>query len=182
MSLVQRSSLVQRWARMFASRTFAAGVLSLAVLGAGVVGTGCKHETSSSSGTQDQYTGTLYDRLGREQGIGKVVDSFVGYAAPDERVNFTRKGEPHEWKATPENVNKLKLHLVQFIVSNTGGPQTYTGQDMATVHKGMNITQSQWDAAVDDFGKALNDNKVPAAEQGELVKIVLSTHDSIVGK
>ncbi len=50
----------------------------------------------------------LYDRLGGEQTIQVVVEDFVGRAAGDPKVNFTRKGTGQEWNPTPENVEKLK--------------------------------------------------------------------------
>src|SRR5262245_59242151 len=67
---------------------------------------------------------SLYDRLGSEPAITKVVDDFVGRAASDPKVNFTRKGAPQEWRATDENLAHLKTKLVQFLASAAGGPQS----------------------------------------------------------
>ena len=46
--------------------------------------------------------------------IQVIVEDFVGKAAGDPRVNFTRKGTGQEWDPTPANVGKLKEHLVEF--------------------------------------------------------------------
>ena len=127
-------------------------------------------------------TGTLYDRLGGEPAIRAVVDDFVPRAAADEKVNFTRKGTPHEWQATPQNVARFKERLVQFIGVATGGPQKYEGQDMGTAHRGMKITDAEFDALARDLKLSLDKLNVPATEQKELLEIVGSTRGVIVEK
>jgi len=125
---------------------------------------------------------SLYDRLGGEPGIEQVVNSFVGIAAADPKVNFTRKGTAKEWAATPENVAKLKTHLVQFIASAAGGPQKYEGRDMKSVHAGMGITAAEFDAAAADLQQALGMYNVGKQEQTELLAVVGTTKASIVEK
>src|SRR2546427_468391 len=122
----------------------------------------------------------LYDRLGGEAAITKVVDDFVGRAASDPKVNFTRKGTAKEWQATDANVSHFKKMLVQFIASVTGGPQKYTGKDMKTVHAGMKISGAEFDALAADLKASLDALKVPAPEQEELLQIVGSTRKDIV--
>jgi hemoglobin len=111
-----------------------------------------------------------------------VVDELVTRAAADPKVNFTRKGADKEWKATPENIAKLKAGLVQMIGAATGGPQRYTGKSMKEAHKGMKITAAELDAMAADLKASLDKLKVPAAEQAELLKIVAGTKNDIVGQ
>ena len=125
---------------------------------------------------------TLYERLGGEAAIAAVVDDFVARGAADPRVNFTRKGTGQEWPATPANVTRLKMLLVQFIASATGGPQKYTGRSMPETHKGMRITDAEFDALAGDLKASLEKFKVPDQEQAELLTIVGSTRSQIVGK
>ena len=125
---------------------------------------------------------TLYERLGGEPAIKAVIHSFVQKAATDPKVNFTRKGHPNVWKATPEHVATLETRLVEFVGSNTGGPQKYQGKDMPTAHKGMQITSAEFDALAADLSATLDEFKVPKAEKDELLAVVGSTKDSIVGK
>jgi hemoglobin len=51
---------------------------------------------------------------------------------------------------------------------------------MKESHARLNITEKEWTAMVADFRKTLDDFKVPAAEQEELVKIVEGTRGDIV--
>ena len=125
---------------------------------------------------------SLYDRLGGEAAIKAVIDDFVARAAGNPKVNFTRKGTDMEWEATPENVKRLKKHLVDLVGMVTGGPQKYEGRSMKETHKGMKITKAEFDALAADLKATLDHFKVPAKEQEELLKIVGSTEKDIVEK
>lgn len=160
---------------------------ALLLAGALVVGTGChKDKMESDHGSMkkaDAMAGdTLYKRLGGEPAIRAVVHDFVGRGAANPKVNFTRKGHPNEWDATPANVAKLEQRLVEFIGMATGGPQKYKGKDMVPAHKGMEITNAEFDALAADLSASLDKFKVPAKEKGELMTVVGGTRGEIVGK
>jgi len=122
---------------------------------------------------------SLYDRIGGEPAIVKVVDDFVAKAAADPKVNFTRSGM---WNATDAAVATLKTHLVTFLGSAFGGPQKYTGRSMKDAHKGMGIAQAEFDALAADLRAVLESNKVPKAEIDEIMAIAASTAKDIVEK
>ena len=126
---------------------------------------------------------SLYDRLGGKPAVMQVVDDFVGYAAVDPKVNFTRKGVPGaEWEASTDNVVHLKMALIDYITMATGGPNTYKGKNMRDAHKNMQITSDQFDAAAADLKQALDKNRVPTELQKELLDIVETTKKDIVTK
>jgi hemoglobin len=79
---------------------------------------------------------TLYKRLGGREGIAIVVGDFVTNMAGDSRVNARFKD------MKPADVEKLKSNLADQICDATGGPCSYLGRDMKTVHKGMKITDA----------------------------------------
>lgn len=141
---------------------------------------GTEPDTLAGEDTLAAAQGSLYDRLGGEAAIASVVDSMVAYAAADTALNFARTGTANEWEMTPENVALLKTRLVQFVGQATGGPQTYEGQDMATAHEGMAITDEEFDMLGGHLKHALDVHGVPAAEQGELLAIVETTRSAIV--
>ena len=116
---------------------------------------------------------SLYDRLGGKGAITAVVDDFVGNVAADKRINgFFAKA----------NIPRLKGNLVDQICQGTGGPCTYTGKDMKTAHKGMGISDADFNALVEDLVKTLNKFNVPAKEQGELLGILGPMKPQIVEK
>ena len=123
---------------------------------------------------------TLYERIGGEKAIAAVVDDLVSRAAADPAVNFTRKGTPHEWPATPENVARLKQRLVQFFGTATGGPQRYEGEDMRTAHRGMRITPAEFNAFAKHVGASLDRAGVKAKERKEILAIVESARGTVV--
>src|SRR6266576_7240622 len=116
---------------------------------------------------------SLYDRLGGQPAITAVVDDFVGNVAADNRINgfFART-----------DISRLKKNLVDQICQGTGGPCTYTGRDMRTAHKGMNITDAQFNALVEDLKKTLDKFKVPENEQGDLLAVLGPMKPQIVGQ
>ena len=87
---------------------------------------------------------TLWSRLGGEAKVKLVVDDFVAIAATDPAVNFDRDGK---LKFTEEQIAGLKKWLIAFISQATGGPLKYTGPSMKKVHKGMGITNAEFDAS-----------------------------------
>ncbi|MGH7387146.1 MAG: group I truncated hemoglobin, partial [Candidatus Methylomirabilales bacterium] len=78
------------------------------------------------------------------------------------------------------DVPRLKRQLVEFIGKATGGPQKYTGRDMKQAHKGMKITNAEFDAIAADLAASLDKFKVPAKEKNELLTIVGTTRKDIV--
>ncbi len=123
---------------------------------------------------------SLYERLGGEKAIVAVVDDFVARTAANPAVNFTRKGTAHEFQPTPENMNRLKVHLVEFISKVTGGPQAYHGRDMKSVHAGMKITEAEFNAMAADLVATLDKFNVPKAEKDEFMALAASTKGDIV--
>jgi hemoglobin len=136
---------------------------------------------ATTTGFAEQATTkkSLYERIGGEAALTKVVDEFVARAAANPKVNFTRDGK---FPLNDAAVKTLKMHLVNFLGSAFGGPQKYTGRSMKESHKGMAITQTEFDALAADLQAVLEANKVPKAEIGEIMKIAASTAPDIVEK
>jgi hemoglobin len=120
---------------------------------------------------------TLWGRLGGEPAVKAVIHDFVALAATDPKVDFTRGGRYQIDDAGVANLEKL---LVELVSATTGGPLKYTGRDMKSSHKGMRISDAEFNALASDLIKVLNKYKVPKKEQDELVKIIASTREDIV--
>ncbi|QJW93994.1 group I truncated hemoglobin [Frigoriglobus tundricola] len=121
----------------------------------------------------------LWDRLGGEPAVKAVVHDFVATAAADKKVNFTRNGK---FKLDEKGVAHLEKTLVELISQTTGGPLKYSGKSMKESHKGMGITDAEFNALAADLVDTLKKYKVPQTEIDELVKIVDSTRPDIVEK
>ena len=121
---------------------------------------GCKTTTEEVKTVDNR---SLYDRLGGKDSITAVVDDFVTRVAADTRIN---RFFAHA------NVPRLKQMLVDQICQASGGSCTYSGKDMKTAHQGMGITESDFDALVQDLVASLNTFKVGEREKGELLAIL----------
>jgi hemoglobin len=130
--------------------------------------------TPPTTGPAD--TASLYVRLGEQPAIEAVIDKFLANVTADVRISsfFTH--------LDAAGVTKLRGHLVDQVCAATGGPCTYAGKDMVTVHTGMNITDAQFDALVEDLVMALDELGVGETEQNELLGALGGMRGDIVGK
>ena len=115
----------------------------------------------------------LYDRLGGKPAITAVVDDFIGNVAGDTRINRRFMGA---------NIPRLTAMLVEQVCEAAGGPCKYSGQSMLDAHRGMNITDAEFTALVEDLVKSLDKFKVPAQEKNELLTALGGLKPQIVGK
>ena len=114
---------------------------------------------------------SLYDRLGGTDAITAVVRAVVDRQLKDDRINR---------KFARTNRDRLIKEFVDQICQATGGPCKYTGRNMTEAHHNMGVTGGEWDAFVADVVAALNDFKVGATEQDELLNILAPLREEIV--
>ena len=133
------------------------GLSTMVVVSVAVVTAACAGvETTPASKS-------LYDRLGGKPAITAVVDQFVANVANDTRING---------RFATTDIPRMKGHIVDQVCMATGGPCTYTGRDMKSLHAGMKITDGDFNALVGDLVAALDKFKVPAQEKQELLGLL----------
>ena len=111
---------------------------------------------------------SLYNRLGGNDAIKMVVNDFIDTVGTDTRINNPKVAE----RLGNIDINKLKALVTDQVCMATGGPCTYKGRDMKESHKGLGITEKEFDYVVDDLVKTLNKYKVPQKEQQELLALL----------
>jgi len=117
---------------------------------------------------------SLFERLGGNDGIKAVIDKFVENVTQDPAVNKS-------FKATKgPKLEAFKKNLADQMCEVTGGPCKYAGKDMKSAHKGMKITDAQFDALVMDLKLAMGEAKVGDAEQTEVVDKLTPLKEDIV--
>lgn len=116
---------------------------------------------------------SLYDRLGGTPAITAVVDDFIGNVAADTRINQ---------RFANADIPRLKRMLVDQICQASGGPCTYTGASMKDAHKGMKITDAEFNALVADLVKSLDKFKVGAPEKNDLLSALGAMKPDIVNQ
>ena len=121
---------------------------------------------------------TLYSRLGGKKAITAVVDQFVTNCATDTRINKFFADTAKD----KDRLAKFKTNLVNQICQASGGPCKYTGKSMKEAHKGMGITDADFNALVEDLVKALDKFNVGATEKNELLGALGPMKGDIVGQ
>ena len=105
-----------------------------------------------------------------------MTDDFIGRLAADKQVSRFFVGH------SQDSLMKIRQHVVEFLCNATGGPCVYMGRDMKTSHKGMGITESDWDLSVKALVATLDKFKVPEKEKGEVLAAVEPLKAQIVEK
>jgi hemoglobin len=119
---------------------------------------------------------SVYGQLGGREGIARIVDDFVANVVADDRINARFKS------LQPPQVARLKSNLADQICDATGGPCAYVGRDMKTVHRGMKITEAEWNATVEALVKALDKRNVPVGAKSALLGKLSPMKLDIVGQ
>jgi len=115
----------------------------------------------------------LYRALGGQPGITKVVDAALAEIHGDLRINlFFEKTDMAD----------LRRLLIEQICAATGGPCEYTGRSMEEAHSGLNLTDADFDAFVQDLVRAMDSQKVPKDLQKQLLDLLGPMRPQVVGQ
>lgn len=119
---------------------------------------------------------SLYKRLGGYDAIAAVTDDFVIRLVTNADMQKFFTG------ASDDSKKKIRQHIVDFFCEKTGGPCYYTGRSMKDSHKGLMITENDWNIAAGLLVETLNKFRVPKTEMDEFLNLVVTVHDDIVEK
>ena len=119
---------------------------------------------------------TLYAHLGGYDAIAAVCDDLLSRLMADPQL-------ARFWsdRAT-DSIRREKQLLIDFLCSSAGGPLYYTGRDMATSHRGMGVSTSDWEIFLGHLDATLRKFQVSDRERAEVVAFVQSTKADIVEK
>lgn len=117
---------------------------------------------------------TLYDRLGGYDAITAVVNELLPRLMSDSQLErfWNNRGE--------DGINREKQLLIDYLCSSAGGPMLYTGRDNKTSHKGMGISESDWEKFIGHLNATLDIFQLPQQERSDLLGFIDSTRADIV--
>ena len=115
---------------------------------------------------------SLYERLGGADGIHAITEDIWANHTSNPAVKNRYA------KSDPENVKQM---VRDFFGAGTGGPETYTGQDMLTAHTGMNINDQEFNGVIDDVMGAVKNHVDDTGVHTEVLAILWSMKGDIVG-
>lgn len=129
---------------------------------------------SAQQATADAQTASaasLYERLGGERNIRAIAADIVDNHLRNELVRP---------RFANSDRNRLIRLATEFICMGTGGPQQYSGKDMRAAHRGLNISEQEYMAVVDDILAALDKHAVGAQERSEMLSIAYGLKGEIL--
>ena len=91
-------------------------------------------------------TMTLYEDVGGQQAIERIVDTFYQRVLADDTVK--------DFFAHTDMQKQLR-HQTAFLSYALGGSKQYTGRSMEKAHSGLNLQPEHFDAIVKHLGDAL---------------------------
>jgi len=117
---------------------------------------------------------TLYERLGGYDAIAAVADDLVARLNQDPQLGrfWAHRGE--------DGVKREKQLLIDFLCESAGGPIYYRGREMLLAHRGMRISESDWNVFLGHAAATFAKFKVPESEQHDVVAFVQSLKKDIV--
>ena len=117
---------------------------------------------------------SLYKRLGGYDVIAAFVHDLMPRLRADRALAVYWKG------ISEDSARKGDQLLIDFICAAFEGPVYYAGRDMKTSHKGLGITESEWDLFLPHVSAALDNVGVAAPEKAEFLEITAGLKWDIV--
>jgi len=117
---------------------------------------------------------SLYKRLGGYDAIAAVTDDFIGRLASNKEISRFFVG------LSDDSKTKVRQHIVDFLCAKSGGPCAYVGRTMKDAHKGLKITENDWNISAGLLAETLKKFSVPKKETDEVFAFVTTLKNDIV--
>jgi hemoglobin len=113
----------------------------------------------------------LYQQLGAQPGLVKLVDDFMVRLLADPRMNpfFKDVDQAH-----------VKAELVTQFCQVSGGPCKRKGPDMKQAHAGMDINKNNFNALVEVLQQAMDAQGIAFTAQNKLLAQLAPMHRDII--
>lgn len=119
---------------------------------------------------------SMYERLGRTEGIRSLVNTIAGAHLSNPVI--AKRFEP--LAQDPAKLEVALSHLANFLENASGGPAQYTGKSMIDAHTGMNISGEEYLAAMDDIMGALVKHGIDENTQKDALSMLYTLKPIIV--
>jgi len=115
---------------------------------------------------------SLYERLGGTDGITQIADDLAEIHARNPTIAA---------RFVDSDLAAVKNGAATFFISGTGGPaDAYQGKDMLETHKGIDISEEEFIAVLDDAMAALDKNGIDQRTKEEVLFVLYSMKGDVV--
>ena len=116
---------------------------------------------------------TLFSDMGGKPGIDKVVDEVEKIYLADPRIKDIFE---------ESNMERLNSKLKEDFCMVAGGPCAYTGHSMEAAHKGLHLTNANFNALVEDLQIAMDKTGIAFATQNRFLARLAPMQHQVVTK
>ncbi|MDF1622828.1 group I truncated hemoglobin [Pseudohongiella nitratireducens] len=114
---------------------------------------------------------SLYAELGGEDKVDEVVENFITEIEFDPMMYDYFKDS---------DIGRFREKFTEHFCMLTGGPCEYTGDTMEQVHTGMEISEANFNHAVDLLISAMNKANIPHRLQNRVLATMAPLRGSII--
>ena len=120
-----------------------------------------------------QAQAALFDDVGGQQGIDRIVDDATARFLADPRVSKTFEDT---------NMDRFKKMLSAQLCQLTGGPCEYHGHDMASAHRGLAVNQAMFNALAEDLQDSMEAVGVSYHTQNRVLALLAPMQREVVSR
>ena len=126
---------------------------------------------SIAAGPAFAQSDALYQQLGGQPGLVKLMDDFMVRLLADPRTG------PH---FQPSNQQRVKEQLVDQLCALSGGPCVYKGADMKSAHANLDIKKSDFHALVEVLQQSMDAKGIPFRKQNQMLALLAPMNRDII--
>jgi len=116
---------------------------------------------------------TLFADMGGQAGIDRIVDASVDNYLADDRIKAI---------FDESNIDRLRAEFKVQFCQVAGGPCSYKGHDMIMAHKGLHLTNANFNAVVEDLQDAMDKTGLPFATQNRFLARLAPMQHQVVSQ
>jgi hemoglobin len=116
---------------------------------------------------------TLFADMGGQAGIDRIVEASVENYLADPRIKAVFE---------ESNMDRVRAQFKIQFCQIAGGPCQYTGHGMAEAHKGLHLTNADFNAVVEDLQDAMDKVGLPFATQNRFLARLAPMQRHVVTK
>jgi len=131
--------------------------------------------TTTEEPTASTGAASLFERIGGRAGLEKIVPDVV-------QLHMENPVCGERFRAAKKSPGELSRLAIEFFATGLSGLATYEGLSMPAAHAGMNITEAEYVAVLDDILAALQRHDIGQQEQAELLYIAYGMKSEIIAK
>jgi len=115
----------------------------------------------------------LFADMGGQAGIDRIVDASVDNYLADDRIKTI---------FDESNIDRLRAEFKVQFCQIAGGPCQYKGHDMTMAHKGLHLTNADFNAVVEDLQDAMDKAGLPFATQNRFLARLAPMQRQVVSR